>query len=150
MTRGSLTSARNIEGPLVRLTEPRDATGPAPPGTAAAKGTAATRRRTLLATAAVLVLTVAAVWFALARSGDRSGPAAAGVAVRTARLDLRPFAMTRSHNRTTTPEAVTLARGLASVTILLPVGAEPGEYEVQLLDAARRSVATTNGAAAIR
>jgi hypothetical protein len=42
-----------------------------------------------------------------------------------------------------------LARAPLKVTILLPVGMEPGDYEVQLLDADLRSRASSEGTAAI-
>ncbi len=43
-----------------------------------------------------------------------------------------------------------LPRGRLNVTILLPVGYEPGEYEMQVLDAELRSAPSAKGTAAIR
>ena len=43
-----------------------------------------------------------------------------------------------------------LPRQRVSVTILLPVGAETGDYEVQLLDEELRARANSRGTAAIR
>ena len=109
-----------------------------------------TRRRTMLV-AAVLVTAVAGAWFVLGRKGDRGGPTTSGdVAVQTARLDLRPFAVTRSDERATEPPALELPRGLVNVTVLLPVGAGPGEYEVEILDRNQQPRATATGTAAIR
>jgi hypothetical protein len=44
---------------------------------------------------------------------------------------------------------LTLSRARLKATILLPVGAEPGDYEVQLLDANLQSRATSKATAAI-
>lgn len=46
-------------------------------------------------------------------------------------------------------EPVSLPRGSADLVILLPVGAEPGSSDVQLLDSDLRSQADAKGTAAI-
>ena len=119
---------------------------------AAVAAAATRRRRQLLAAAAVLVMAVGAGWFALRGTGARGGPAApSGEAVQqSAELDLRPFALTRSEQRTDEPPALVLPRGRLNAVILLPVGAEPGGYEIQVLDSNLQSRTTTTGTAAIR
>lgn len=116
--------------------------------------TAATtrRRRQLLAAAAVLVIAVGAAWFALRGTGarDRSAASSGEPAQQSAQLDLRPFAVTRSEQRTEEPAALVLPRGRLNAVILLPVGAEPGAYELQILDSDSQSRTTATGTAAIR
>ena len=56
-----------------------------------------------------------------------------------ARLDLRPFAVTRSEQRADEPAALVLPRGPVNAVILLPVGAEPGAYEIRDLDSNSKS-----------
>jgi hypothetical protein len=68
---------------------------------------------------------------------------------RQARLDLRPFAVTRGDERTKEPQELVLSRARLKATILLPVGSEPGEYEVQVLNADLKSRASAKGHAAI-
>jgi hypothetical protein len=45
---------------------------------------------------------------------------------------------------------LSLQRGRLNVTILLPVGSEPGTYEVQVLDSELRSRVTASGQAEIK
>ena len=66
-----------------------------------------------------------------------------------AEIDLRAFAVSRDVRDGPTGSAVSLPRGLVQVTILLPAGSEPGEYEIQLLDAALKSHTSSHGTAAI-
>jgi hypothetical protein len=66
-----------------------------------------------------------------------------------ARFDHRPFAVRRGDERTKEPEGLVLSRARLKATILLPVGSEPGEYEVQILDADLKSRASSTGSAAI-
>jgi hypothetical protein len=66
-----------------------------------------------------------------------------------ARLDLRPFAVTRGDERTKEPAGLVLSRARLKITIQLPVGSEPGEYEVQVLDANLKSRASSKCKAAI-
>lgn len=119
---------------------------------AAVSAAATRRRRQLLGAAAVLAIAVGAAWFVLRGTGARDGPAASsGEAVQqSAQLDLRPFAVTRSEQRTDEPPALVLPRERLNVIILLPVGAEPGGYEIQILDSNLQSRTTTTGTAAIR
>lgn len=89
--------------------------------------------------------------WALRRDGARSttAPTLTPI-VQTARLDLRPFSVLRGSERTTEPDPVVLPRGRVNAILLLPVGAEPGEYEVRLLDKSLTVRASAVGTAAIR
>ena len=70
--------------------------------------------------------------------------------VRT-QLDLRKFSVFRSAEGQTPPsEVVTLPAGVVDLTLLLPVGSEPGAYEVQLLDSGLKSVASGRGTGEVR
>ena len=107
-------------------------------------------KRLTYAAAAVLVLVMAGSWFALRQTGSTGGTAVSTTGVeQQARLDLRPFAVTRGDERTKEPEALVLSRARLKATILLPVGSEPGEYEVQILDGDLKSRASSTGSAAI-
>ena len=66
------------------------------------------------------------------------------------RVDLRNYSVTRNEQQQRQLEPVPLARGRLRVTILLPVGSEPGHYDVQLLDSALRSQASATGQAEIK
>lgn len=102
----------------------------------------------VVAAAAVVAVTVGAWWFATGRtatSGTTDTPAVMQVT-----LDLRPYSVTRSPTASDAPPPLVLPRSVLQVTLLLPVGSEPGLYDVQLLDAEQRSLASTQGEAAIR
>ncbi|HEX5370278.1 MAG TPA: hypothetical protein VFY10_12760 [Dehalococcoidia bacterium] len=117
----------------------------------AARQKAAVSRKRLLyvAAAAVLVLAIAGSWFVLRRPGNTTAPVPTMQAVQIARLDLRPFSVTRSDERTKEPPPLVLSRARLNVTLLLPVGSEPGSYDVQLLDSNLQSRATSTGTATI-
>jgi hypothetical protein len=115
--------------------------------------TARSRLRWTVAAAAVILLAVIGAWSARRRSSETivPGPAVAGVtAEQTARLDLRPYAATRSDERRAEPDPLVVPRGRVSATILLPVGSEPGEYEVRVLDGNLESRASAKTTATIR
>jgi hypothetical protein len=65
-------------------------------------------------------------------------------------LDLRKYSVTRSEQAQTPPPPLSLQRSRLTTTILLPVGSEPGPYEVQVLDSELRSMASASGQAVIR
>ena len=99
------------------------------------------RRMSALAAVAVLVLAMATgLWFVVAR---RAGPDV------RAELDLRPYALTRSEATPANREPLVLPRGRATLTVLLPTGSEPGEYEIQILDRSLASEASGAGTASI-
>jgi len=112
----------------------------------------AKRRQMMIAAAALLAVAIAGSWFALRRTdhADRVAQPSTTTASQTARLDLRPLAVTRSEDRK--PEALPLEvpRGRVNATILMPIGASPGAYEVRILDRDLRARATATGSAEIR
>jgi len=109
------------------------------------------RKRLAYAAAAVLVLAIAGSWFALRRAGDADHIAqpTTQTAPQSARLDLRPLAVTRSEAQRVEATPLVVPRGRVNATILLPVGSSPGEYDVRILDADLRARATARGPAAI-
>lgn len=107
---------------------------------------------TYAALAAGVVL-VAAVgwWFAsdrTPRDAPRTVSTVAGGALR-AEVDLRRFTALRSDKPQAEVEPVSLPTGVVDLTLLLPVGAEPGTYDVQLLDSDLRSRSAATGEGAI-
>lgn len=98
------------------------------------------------AAAAALIVAVGAWWFA---AGRGAAPGEAGATMQVT-LDLRPYSVTRSPTAPDAPPPLELPRGVVELTLLLPVGSEPGPYDVQLLDAEQRSLVSTQGTAAIR
>ena len=102
----------------------------------------ASRRRVFaFAAVAVVVLAIGAgVWLVLAM---RPGPDV------RAELDLRPYALTRSEATPANREPLVLPRGRATLTVLLPTGSDPGDYEIQVLDRDLTSTASGAGTASI-
>lgn len=113
-----------------------------------------TRTRWLVA-AAALIAAGAGVWMFVTRppvvrdAQDREPPAAQVAQVRT-ELDLRKYSVARSEEKKAAPEPISLPRGRLQLTLLLPVGYEAGEYDVQLIDSNLASKASAKGNAAIR
>jgi hypothetical protein len=90
------------------------------------------RQRWVLAAAAAVIVAIAGSWLVLKRDGPRDVTSSTGVVnVQATRLDLRPFAVTRGGEPRSTPDPLVLPLGHVRVTILLPVGAEPGPYELR-------------------
>ena len=121
------------------------------------QGRAAAARKRIwwtTAAAAVVVLGLAGTWFLRPRTGDVAPKSAVTESSSTpevsARLDLRKYAVTRSEQTQPEPEAVSVPRGRLNLTMLLPVGSEPGEYDVQILDSDLTSRASSRGRAEIR
>ena len=99
------------------------------------------RRRTWFKMAAAPVLVIAFVlgaWFVL----NRPGP----VTDIQAQLDLRPYVQTRS-DVPDERQPLMLPRGRLTLNVILPVGFDPGTYDVQLLDASLSSRASSTGSA---
>ena len=68
----------------------------------------------------------------------RSQPTAASqpqIAELRTELDLRKYSVLRSEQSGDQPEPVPLPTGVVELTLLLPVGSEPGPYDIQVLDA---------------
>jgi hypothetical protein len=108
------------------------------------------------AAAAVIIVVAGAAWFLIPSRRERGTLPQASVqesqvAERRMEVDLRKYSVTRTEQqqkRETGP--VSLERARSNLTILLPVGSEPGAYEVQVLDSGLRSQAAASGEAAIR
>jgi hypothetical protein len=65
-------------------------------------------------------------------------------------LDLRPYAVARGDSPNAVTRPPVLPRGPMRVTIILPVGAEAGPYDIQILDRNLRSRVTTKADAQLR
>ena len=78
--------------------------------------------------AAVVALIAGGSWWAL-----RSPRASHAVVVATT-IDLRPFTVMRGDVQSPQPPSTVIPRARLDATIVLPLGAEPGSYEVRLLD----------------
>ena len=81
-------------------------------------------------------MAVAGSWFALRRTGIAgrgAEPASSGV-LESARLDLRPLAVTRSAEQRAEAAPLVVPRSRVNATIFLPVGSSSGEYEIRILD----------------
>ena len=105
----------------------------------------AARRRTRMwtvAAAAVVALIAGASWWMAGSSRDS--------AVVAITIDLRPFAVMRGDAQSPTPAPVVIPRARLDATIVLPLGAESGSYEVQLRDDAMVVRTATVGEASIR
>ena len=100
------------------------------------------------AAAAVLVAAVG-VWWLVAGRNATPGTTETSATMQVT-LDLRPYAVTRSPTPSDAPPPLELPRGVVELTLLLPVGSEPGRYDVQLLDAEQRSVVSGQGEATIQ
>jgi hypothetical protein len=111
--------------------------------------TAAHRRRVFrwLGTAAALVVVCVAAWLFVQRGSERRRPSDLEL---QARLDLRGYGVVRSTPDHPEPQPLRLRRGRLRVTLLLPVGFESGEYELQLLDSDLQSRVSATGTADIR
>lgn len=109
------------------------------------------RKRMISAAAAVLALVVAGSWFVVRRGDGSRAPVqpTSGSPTQVANLDLRPLAVTRSEDQKSV-KPLEVPRGRVNATILLPVGASPGVYEVRILDGDLRVRASARGSAAIR
>jgi len=104
------------------------------------------RYRRWLAAAAVLLLALAGVWFVV--SERDGGVLVDGREVR-AEMDLRKYSVDRSGERAPAQQPLTVQRARLEVTILLPVGSEAGNYELQVMDSELRSQRSTLGEAQI-
>ena len=104
--------------------------------------------------AAAIVVAVVGAWYLFAPLVERDAPAQADITLQTAVLpaevDLRKYTVTRSEQGVSQRPPFALPQGKLQLTILLPVGSEPGAYEVQLLDTDLRSRAAGSGQAEIR
>lgn len=107
---------------------------------------ARTRRARMwaIAAAAVVVLIAGGSWWTL------RSPRTSNVAVMATTIDLRPFVVLRGDTQSPQPLSIVIPRARLDATIVLPLGAEPGSYEVRLLDDAPSVRAQATGEAEIR
>lgn len=103
------------------------------------------------AAAAVLIAGLSGVWLFMNREAApvRSPVSQTRTAELRTELDLRKFAVTRSEQGSEQAPPVSLPIGVVDLTLLMPVGSEPGTYEIQLLDANLQSNASARGAGEI-
>jgi hypothetical protein len=120
----------------------------------AASRRAQTRTRWLVGAAAAVLLTAVGTWLFFTQEQRVDEPEAPRIARQTAEvpteLDLRKYTVARSEERPGKQPVLELPRGRLDLTVLLPVGSEPGGYEVQILDSELRSRAGASGSAEIR
>lgn len=102
------------------------------------------RVRTWLVAAAVVALIAVGSWW-VGRS-----PRTSSAAIIATTIDLRPFTVMRGDTQSPPPPSVIIPRGRLDATIVLPLGAEPGSYEVRLLDDAPSVRAQSVGEAEIK
>ena len=106
-----------------------------------------------MAATIALVAGLAATWLVFSRSRVSHGHGAAELSqaaeLRT-ELDLRKFVVRRSEQAAEPLAPVSLPVGLVDLTLLLPVGSEPGAYDIQLLDSDLKSRAAARGVGEIR
>ncbi|MBS1816954.1 MAG: hypothetical protein JSU08_03405 [Acidobacteria bacterium] len=102
----------------------------------------ARRRRTgmwAVAAAAVVALILGASWWT---AGSSRSPAVVAVTI-----DLRPFSVMRGDLQSPPPAAIVIPRARLDATIVLPLGTEGGNYDVQLRDERLSVRAAATGAA---
>jgi hypothetical protein len=107
------------------------------------------RARTLGALAATVIGLVVFGWYAV-RIMQRQPTRQASVESTSVRItvDLRQYRVARADDVSAPkPPPLELARQRLEVRILLPIGAAPGSYDLQVLDASRRPMASANGLA---
>ena len=109
-----------------------------------------------MAAAAIVLLTagLAGIWFYVAGRtvpvAPTSDSPSQSAEVLSTELDLRKFTATRSQQTDVETAPVTLPSALVDLTLLMPVGSEPGSYDVQLLDADLESKASADATGEIR
>jgi len=107
--------------------------------------------RWIAAGALLLVLAISGWFYGRSRGGPTEAPAAPVVATsRPLELDLRPYTVSRRERGTPTQPPLALTAERIELTLLLPVGSEPGPHDVRLLGAGDRVFAQASGQAAIR
>ena len=84
------------------------------------------------------------------RQAAQTRPPEVAIAKLPVELDIRRFRVFRSPQEQTEPAPLVLPQGWLTLTLLLPVGSEPGAYDLQLLDGASHPIASAAGRAAIR
>ena len=110
-------------------------------------------RAWMLTAAAALVVATAGTWWLTRGESNSAAPqvasAPATLALR-AELDLRKFTVLRSEQSADGQDPVVVPTGVVEIKLLLPVGSEPGPYDIQVLDADLKSLATAHSVAEIQ
>ncbi len=106
------------------------------------------RRWWLVAAAALVLVAVAGVWWLVAGRDATPATTEAPATIQVT-LDLQPYPVTRSPSALD-PPPLELPHGVLGLTLLLPVGSEPGQYDLQILDVERQPLVSTQGNATIR
>jgi hypothetical protein len=116
-----------------------------------ARGLLRSRAARWAAAAVVLLLLVIGGWFYARRAGTPEAPVSPTVvSARALQLDLRPFAVSRSEQGVPGLRPLALSAERLDLTLLLPVGSEPGAHDVRLLGDADQVLAQASGQADIR
>jgi len=97
-----------------------------------------------IAAAAVVALIASGSWWTL------RSPRTSDAAIVATTIDLRPFTVMRGDTQSPPPESIVIPRARVDATIVLPLGAEPGSYEVRLLDDAPSVRAQGTGEAELK
>ena len=113
------------------------------------------RTRWVAAAAALVFLVAGSAWLYVRTNSTPiqptlPTPSAVASARLVVELDLRRYTVSRSPQEQVDRPPLALPQGLLNLTLLLPVGSEPGAYDLQLMDAASRVMASASGNAAIR
>lgn len=107
----------------------------------------------MAAAAAVIMAVVGAVW-ALRQLGSLPGgaerPRQEAPLEARAQLDLRPYRVERRDAPEAATRPLALQRGRVGVTIILPVGSDPGRYDIKVIDRELGTHASTTAEAVIR
>jgi hypothetical protein len=106
--------------------------------------------RRVMAAAAIVLMIIGGTWL-LGRIERRdTSPPRASVTSQAIELDLRRHAIERGDQSTPIEQPVLLPRRRVSITMLLPVGSQPGAYELELIGADGRSRTSATGTAILR
>jgi hypothetical protein len=96
-------------------------------------------RQAIAAAAVVLVAVGGVTYFGRSRVIGLPGDTQTNATTQTLLIDYRGEGTTRSEAGDPARKSVTVPRANLEATIMLPVGSEPGPYELRLLDGAKRS-----------
>jgi hypothetical protein len=104
------------------------------------------------AAVAVLAAGLGGAWFFMNRQAPPETPPVSPTRTAEVRteLDLRKFAVTRNDQASPEAPPVSLPIGVVDLTLLLPVGFEPGAYDIQVLDSDLKSRASARAVGEIR
>ena len=96
-------------------------------------------RQALAAAAVVLIAVGGVAYFGRSRVIGLSGDTQTNATTQTLLIDYRGEGTTRSEAGDPARKSVTVPRASFEATILLPIGSEPGQYQLRLLDGDKRS-----------